>query len=131
MRYHRDFDNDEAKHAYLGNTEGAKAARDAAAAQARYDKCPESLQNLMNTFSHNKYTKGKRGDYGMVINDIKWAKRNAFLTLFEAQATARASTVVGAVAAPKDDVRAAAVNAKQAEKTSTRICAASDYVVTT
>ena len=85
----------------------------------------------MNTFSHNKHTKGKRGDYGMVINNIKRAKSNAFLTLFEAQATARANTVVGAVAAPKDDVRAAAVNAKQAEKTSTRICAASDYVVTT
>jgi hypothetical protein len=97
MRYHRAFDNDEAKHAYLGNTEGAKAARDAPAAQALYDKCPESLQDVMNTFSHNKHTKGKRGDYGMVINNIKRAKRNGFNKIFEAQATARASTVVGAV----------------------------------
>jgi hypothetical protein len=104
MRYQKAFDNDEAKHAYLGNTEGSKAARDAAAAQALYDKCPESLQDVMNTFSHHEHTKGKRGDYGMVINDIKKAKRNAFLKIFKVQATDRQSTTVGAVAVPKNDV---------------------------
>ena len=40
-----------------------------------------------------------------------------------------ASTVVGAAAAPNEDIRAAAVNAKHAEKTSTLIGAESDYVV--
>ena len=129
MRYQKAFDNDEAKYAHLGNTEGAEAARDATAAQALYDKCPEPLQDVMNTFSHNELKKGKRGDYGMVINDIKKAKRNAFLKLFKAQATECESTAVGAAAVPKNDVRAAAVNAKPAERTPMRLGAESDYVV--
>ena len=35
----RTFDNNEAKHAYLGDTEDAAAARDSASVQALYDKC--------------------------------------------------------------------------------------------
>ena len=50
IRCHRAFDNDEAKNTFMGDTTGAAATRDAGAAQDLYDKCPEALQKVMNTF---------------------------------------------------------------------------------
>ena len=83
IRRRRAFDKDEAKNTFMGDTAGAEATRDAAAAQDLYDRCPEALQKVMNTFTHNKGKKGKRSDYELVIVDIKEAKDDDLLQVFE------------------------------------------------
>jgi hypothetical protein len=81
----RAFDNDEAKNTFMGDTAGAAATRDAAAAQSLYDKCPEALRKVMNALTHNKGKKGKRVDYQLVIADINDCKDDDMIGVFETQ----------------------------------------------
>ena len=81
----------------MGDTDGAAATRDAAAAQSLYDKCPEALQKVMNALKHNKGKKGKRVDYQLVIADINECKDDDMIGVFEAQS--RQNSVPRAAAA--------------------------------
>ena len=65
--------------------------RDAGVAQDLYNKCPEALQKVMNTFPHNKGKKGKHSDYELVIADINKGKDDAMLEVFAAQSSTNQS----------------------------------------
>jgi hypothetical protein len=117
-----DYERHESRKSAIAASPGAVGQRRATAAQQLYDKCPPNVQTVMNDYPHNVELRRTRTDLDQMYTDLTRVKTSPLIGLL-------ASTVVGAVAVPKEDIWAAAVNAKHAEKTSTRIGAESDYVV--